>query len=156
MGNGKVIPEKNKIYRQYRYWRKRPRTVYGNRSIKALLESITVIFCFQCRWNTYRGNLKKVNPGETLFLIASKTFTTQETMTNAESAREWFLENQWERRSGKTFVAVSTNEKEVTKFGIDKENMFEFWDWVGGRYSLWSAIGLSIALTIGYENLEDY
>lgn len=100
--------------------------------------------------------LKKVNPEETLFLIASKTFTTQETMTNAHTAREWFLKSAGDiAHVAKHFVALSTNEKEVTKFGIDKANMFEFWDWVGGRYSLWSAIGLPIALTIGYENFED-
>ena len=100
--------------------------------------------------------LKKVNPEETLFLIASKTFTTQETMTNAHTARNWFLEAaKDEALVAKHFVALSTNEKEVTKFGIDKANMFEFWDWVGGRYSLWSAIGLSIALTIGYNNFEE-
>jgi len=99
--------------------------------------------------------LKKISPEETLFLIASKTFTTQETMTNAHTSREWFLKSaKDEKYIAKHFVALSTNEKEVTKFGIDKQNMFEFWDWVGGRYSLWSAIGLSIALTIGYENFE--
>ncbi|MGZ3852722.1 MAG: glucose-6-phosphate isomerase [Flavisolibacter sp.] len=99
--------------------------------------------------------LKKVDPEETLFLIASKTFTTQETMTNAHTARDWFLKSAKEQQHvAKHFVALSTNEKEVTKFGIDKNNMFEFWDWVGGRYSLWSAIGLSIALTIGYDNFE--
>jgi glucose-6-phosphate isomerase len=100
--------------------------------------------------------LKKVNPEETLFLIASKTFTTQETMTNAHTARDWFLnEAKDDAHVAKHFVALSTNEKEVTAFGISKENMFEFWDWVGGRFSLWSAIGLSIALTIGYENFEE-
>lgn len=100
--------------------------------------------------------LKKVNPEETLFLIASKTFTTQETMTNAHTAREWFLKTaKDEAHIAKHFAALSTNEKEVTKFGIDKANMFEFWDWVGGRYSLWSAIGLSIALTIGYNNFDE-
>ncbi|WP_126971321.1 glucose-6-phosphate isomerase [Gynurincola endophyticus] len=99
--------------------------------------------------------LKKVNPEETLFLIASKTFTTQETMTNAHTAREWFLQTAKEEAYiAKHFFALSTNEKEVVKFGIDQANMFEFWDWVGGRYSLWSAIGLSIALTIGYEAFE--
>ena len=99
--------------------------------------------------------LKKVNPEETLFLIASKTFTTQETMTNAHTARDWFLRSaNDESQVAKHFVALSTNEKEVVKFGIDKANMFEFWDWVGGRYSLWSAIGLSIALTVGYEHFE--
>jgi glucose-6-phosphate isomerase len=100
--------------------------------------------------------LKKVTPEETLFLVASKTFTTQETMTNAHTAREWFLKVAGdESYVAKHFVALSTNEKEVVKFGIDKQNMFQFWDWVGGRYSLWSAIGLSIALTIGYERFEE-
>lgn len=99
--------------------------------------------------------LKKVNAEETLFLIASKTFTTQETMTNAQTAREWFLKEAIdEKHVAKHFAALSTNEKEVVKFGIDPKNMFVFWDWVGGRYSLWSAIGLSIALTTGYENFE--
>jgi glucose-6-phosphate isomerase len=100
--------------------------------------------------------LKKVNAEETLFLIASKTFTTQETMTNAHTARTWFLEHAKEETHIAThFVALSTNEKLVNAFGIDSQNMFEFWDWVGGRYSLWSAIGLSIALTIGYDNFEE-
>jgi glucose-6-phosphate isomerase len=99
--------------------------------------------------------LKEVTPEETLFLIASKTFTTQETMTNAHTARDWFLKSaKDESQVAKHFVALSTNEKEVVKFGIDKANMFEFWDWVGGRYSLWSAIGLSIALTVGYDHFE--
>lgn len=99
--------------------------------------------------------LKKVNAEETLFLVASKTFTTQETMTNAHTARNWFLEfAKDEAHIAKHFAALSTNEKAVTAFGIDKANMFEFWDWVGGRYSLWSAIGLSIALTIGYDHFE--
>ena len=100
--------------------------------------------------------LKKITPEETLFLIASKTFTTQETMTNAHSARDWFLKSAKDEKAvAKHFVALSTNEEGVEKFGIDKENMFVFWDWVGGRYSLWSAIGLSIALTIGYDNFEE-
>jgi len=99
--------------------------------------------------------LKKITTDETIFLIASKTFTTQETMTNAHTAREWFLKKaKDEKQIAKHFVALSTNETEVVKFGIDKKNMFEFWDWVGGRYSLWSAIGLSIVLTIGYKNFE--
>ncbi|HCV42247.1 MAG TPA: glucose-6-phosphate isomerase, partial [Bacteroidetes bacterium] len=100
--------------------------------------------------------LRRLNPETTLFLVASKTFTTQETMTNAESARNWFLESARERpHIAKHFVALSTNAKQVAEFGIDPKNMFEFWDWVGGRYSLWSAIGLSIALFIGYENFEE-
>lgn len=97
--------------------------------------------------------LKKVTPDETLFLVASKTFTTQETMTNALTARSWFLEHaKDEAFVAQHFAALSTNEKAVTAFGIHPSNMFAFWDWVGGRYSLWSAIGLSIALTIGYNN----
>jgi glucose-6-phosphate isomerase len=100
--------------------------------------------------------LEMVNAEETIFLVASKTFTTQETMTNAHTARRWFLERATdEAHIARHFVALSTNEKEVVKFGIDKVNMFAFWDWVGGRYSLWSAIGLSIALYIGYENFEN-
>ena len=99
--------------------------------------------------------LKLIEADSTIFLVASKTFTTQETMTNALTAREWFLKNANDpSHVAKHFVALSTNEKAVTEFGIAKENMFEFWDWVGGRYSLWSAIGLSIALTIGYDNFE--
>ncbi|HDR1345910.1 TPA: glucose-6-phosphate isomerase [Pasteurella multocida] len=99
--------------------------------------------------------LKKVNPETTLFLVASKTFTTQETMTNAHSARNWFLTTaKDESYVAKHFAALSTNSKAVAEFGIDTNNMFEFWDWVGGRYSLWSAIGLSIALSIGFEHFE--
>ncbi|EKY4197632.1 glucose-6-phosphate isomerase [Vibrio harveyi] len=97
--------------------------------------------------------LKKVDPETTLFLIASKTFTTQETMTNAHSARDWFLETAGDQAHvAKHFAALSTNAPAVSEFGIDTDNMFEFWDWVGGRYSLWSAIGLSIALAVGYDN----
>ncbi len=99
--------------------------------------------------------LRKVNPEETLFIIASKTFTTQETMTNAHTARQWFLQHTGdEAHIARHFAALSTNTAEVVKFGIAAENMFVFWDWVGGRYSLWSAIGLSIALTIGYDQFE--
>lgn len=99
--------------------------------------------------------LKDLNPATTLFIIASKTFTTQETMTNALSARDWFLKGaKNESEVAKHFVALSTNKKLVTEFGIEEANMFEFWDWVGGRYSLWSAIGLSISLSIGFENFE--
>ncbi|MEM6805700.1 MAG: glucose-6-phosphate isomerase [Bacteroidota bacterium] len=97
--------------------------------------------------------LKKVSPENTLFMIASKTFTTQETMTNARTAREWFLRTAIDETFIKDhFIALSTNQKEVEAFGIDPNNMFGFWDWVGGRYSLWSAIGLSIACTIGFDN----
>src|ERR1700749_4168221 len=100
--------------------------------------------------------LKECNPETTLFLIASKTFTTQETMGNAHSARDWFIQGGGQDKDvAKHFVALSTNTEGVEKFGIDSKNMFEFWDWVGGRYSLWSAIGLSIVLSIGYENFAD-
>lgn len=97
--------------------------------------------------------LKKINPEMTLFMIASKTFTTQETMANAETARRWFLGAAKNEAYIKNhFVAISTNKQKVSEFGIDPANMFIFWDWVGGRYSLWSAIGLSVACTIGFEN----
>ena len=100
--------------------------------------------------------LKKVNPETTLFLVASKTFTTQETMTNAHSARDWFLKAAGdEKHVAKHFAALSTNAKAVGEFGIDTANMFEFLDWVGGRYSLWSAIGLSIVLSIGFDNFVE-
>lgn len=99
-----------------------------------------------------RDVLEKVHPETTLFIIASKTFTTQETITNANTAREWFLREASEQDIAKHFVAVSTNQKAVAQFGIDTNNMFEFWDWVGGRYSLWSAIGLPIMLYLGEEN----
>ena len=99
--------------------------------------------------------LELCDPETTLFIVASKTFTTQETMTNAYSARTWLLKHLKDRQSIKNhFVAISTNGAAVDKFGIDKENMFEFWDWVGGRYSLWSAIGLSISIFIGMDNFE--
>jgi glucose-6-phosphate isomerase len=99
--------------------------------------------------------LKKVNPETTLFLIASKTFTTQETMANAFSARDWFLAAAKDNAAvAKHFVALSTNTKAVAEFGIDTANMFVFWDWVGGRYSLWSAIGLSICLSVGFDHFE--
>ncbi len=99
--------------------------------------------------------LKKINPETTLFIIASKTFTTQETMTNAHSARDWFLAKaKDEKLVAKHFVALSTNEKKVKEFGIAPENIFQFWEWVGGRYSLWSAIGLSISCTIGFDNFK--
>lgn len=100
--------------------------------------------------------LQKCNPETTLFIVASKTFTTQETITNARSARDWFLQAaRDEAHIAKHFVALSTNAAEVSKFGIDTANMFEFWDWVGGRYSLWSAIGLSIALNVGMDTFEE-
>ena len=120
------------------------------------VEDIQTFFVSNVDGTHMAETLKKVKPERTLFLVASKTFTTQETMTNAHTARKWFLEKaKDEKHIASHFVALSTNEKEVVKFGISKDNMFEFWDWVGGRYSLWSAIGLSIALTVGYKNFEE-
>ena len=120
------------------------------------VEGIQTYFVSNVDGTHIAETLRKLNAEETLFLVASKTFTTQETMTNAYTAREWFLDfAKDEKHIAKHFAALSTNEKEVVQFGIDRKNMFEFWDWVGGRYSLWSAIGLSIALTIGYDNFEE-
>lgn len=102
------------------------------------------------------STLKTLNPETTLFIVASKTFTTQETITNAKTARKWFVAHSGDEKAiAKHFVAVSTNAKAVAEFGIDTENMFEFWDWVGGRYSLWSAIGLPIAIYLGKHNYQD-
>lgn len=98
--------------------------------------------------------LQTVDPDTTLFIVASKTFTTQETMINAQSARHWFLQRASEQDLARHFVAVSTNTNAVRSFGIDPRNMFPFWDWVGGRYSMWSSIGLSIALAIGFQNFS--
>ncbi|SFO06270.1 glucose-6-phosphate isomerase [Xenorhabdus japonica] len=124
-------------------------------ALKAYKNHLNMHFVSNVDGTHIAETLKTLNPETTLFLIASKTFTTQETMTNAHSARRWFLQSAAdEAHVAKHFAALSTNEQEVSKFGIDPQNMFEFWDWVGGRYSLWSAIGLSIALSIGYENFE--
>lgn len=124
-------------------------------ALKPYWKTITPHFVSNVDGTHIVETLKPLNPETTLFIIASKTFTTQETMTNAESARAWFLEKTGNKGEvAKHFVAVSTNEKEVTKFGIAAENMFVFWDWVGGRYSLWSSIGLSIACTIGFDEFE--
>ena len=118
-------------------------------------EGLRVFFVSNIDGTHIAETLKKIKPETTLFLIASKTFTTLETMTNANTAKKWFLDNGGsEKDIAKHFAALSTNTKAVTDFGIDPENMFEFWDWVGGRYSLWSAIGLSIACVTGYENFE--
>ncbi|WP_304066495.1 glucose-6-phosphate isomerase [Pedobacter glucosidilyticus] len=125
-------------------------------ALKAYKNHLTLHFVSNVDGTHIAETLKKVNPETTLFLIASKTFTTQETMANAHSARNWFLAaGAAESDVAKHFAALSTNADGVSKFGIDTQNMFEFWDWVGGRYSLWSAIGLPIALSIGFENFED-
>jgi glucose-6-phosphate isomerase len=122
-------------------------------ALRPYWQGITPYFVSNVDGTHIAETLKKLDPETTLFIIASKTFTTQETMTNAESAREWFLEKTVGKGDvAKHFVAVSTNEEEVTKFGIAPSNMFVFWDWVGGRYSLWSSIGLSISATVGFDN----
>ena len=122
-------------------------------ALKPYKNHLTLHFVSNVDGTHIAETLKKVDPETTLFIVASKTFTTQETMTNANSARKWFLNTAKDEAFVKShFVAVSTNEKEVSKFGIDTKNMFRFWNWVGGRYSLWSAIGLSIVLGIGFEN----
>jgi glucose-6-phosphate isomerase len=119
-------------------------------------EGLSVHFVSNVDGTHISETLKKLNPETTLFMIASKSFTTQETMTNAFSARDWFLSHAKDHaRISKHFVAISTNTEQVEAFGIDKDNMFIFWDWVGGRYSLWSAIGLSIACYIGYDNFDE-
>ncbi len=119
------------------------------------VEGIQTYFVSNVDGTHIAETLKKVKADQTLFLIASKTFTTQETMTNAHTARDWFLKKaKKEKFIASHFIALSTNEEEAVKFGIDKKNIFGFWDWVGGRYSLWSAVGMSIALTVGYKNFE--
>ena len=99
--------------------------------------------------------IKKLNPETTLFVIVSKTFTTQETLTNSETIRTWFLKSAKQEDVAKHFVAVSTNIQKVTDFGINPDNVFPMWDWVGGRFSLWSAVGLSISLAVGFDNFDD-
>ncbi|MDI5886932.1 MULTISPECIES: glucose-6-phosphate isomerase [Flavobacterium] len=99
--------------------------------------------------------IKKLNPETTLFVIVSKTFTTQETLTNSETIRKWFLESATQEDVAKHFVAVSTNIEKVTEFGINPSNVFPMWDWVGGRFSLWSAVGLTISLAVGYDNFDE-
>lgn len=124
-------------------------------ALKSYRKNITPHFVSNVDGTHIAETVKNLTPETTLFIIASKTFSTQETMTNAESAKKWFLENTGGKGDvSKHFVAVSTNTNAVTAFGIAPENMFVFWDWVGGRYSLWSSIGLSIACTIGFENFE--
>jgi glucose-6-phosphate isomerase len=125
-------------------------------ALKAYKNHLNLHFVSNVDGTHIAETLKKVDPETTLFLIASKTFTTQETMANAHSARNWFLAaGAADTDVAKHFAALSTNSEGVSKFGIDTANMFEFWDWVGGRYSLWSAIGLPIALSVGFENFED-
>ena len=130
--------------------------VMVSEALKSYKTRLNVHFVSNVDGTHMAETLQKLNPATTLFLIASKTFTTQETMANAHTARDWFLASGAESEDvAKHFAALSTNEKGVAEFGIDTQNMFEFWDWVGGRYSLWSAIGLSICLAIGYDNFEE-
>ncbi|RYU96126.1 glucose-6-phosphate isomerase [Emticicia agri] len=129
--------------------------VMATEALKPYAKKLKVHFVSNVDGTHIAETLKNLSPETTLFMIASKTFTTQETMANAHSARSWFLTTASDEAFVKKhFVAISTNQKEVEKFGIDPVNMFGFWDWVGGRYSLWSAIGLSIACYIGFENFE--
>jgi glucose-6-phosphate isomerase len=131
-----------------------PKMVYE--ALKFLPDVIETHFLSNVDGADWAAISRQINPETTLFIIASKTFTTQETMTNAQSARSWFMNKTGsETAIAKHFVAVSTNESAVSAFGIAPENMFVFWDWVGGRYSLWSAIGLSIACSLGFENFEN-
>lgn len=123
-------------------------------ALKHFKTRLNVHFVSNVDGNHIAEVVKNLNPETTLFIVASKTFTTQETMTNAESAKDWFLKKGSQEDVAKHFVALSTNVKSVKDFGIAEENIFEFWDWVGGRYSLWSAIGLSIVLAVGYDNFE--
>lgn len=123
-------------------------------ALKHFKTRLNVHFVSNVDGNHLAETIKNLDPETTLFIIASKTFTTQETMTNAESAKNWFLKRGKQEDVAKHFVALSTNIQAVKSFGIAEENIFEFWDWVGGRYSLWSAIGLSISLAVGYENFE--
>lgn len=125
-------------------------------ALKAYKNHLTMHFVSNIDGTHIVETLKTVNPETTLFLIASKTFTTQETMTNANTARDWFLSKGAKQEDvAKHFAALSTNAKDVAAFGIDTKNMFGFWDWVGGRYSLWSAIGLPIALSVGFANFKE-
>ncbi|MBM7418371.1 MULTISPECIES: glucose-6-phosphate isomerase [Chryseobacterium] len=123
-------------------------------ALKHFKTRLNVHFVSNVDGNHIAEVVKNLNPETTLFIIASKTFTTQETMTNANSAKDWFLKAGKQENVAKHFVALSTNVQSVKDFGIAEDNIFEFWDWVGGRYSLWSAIGLSIVLSVGYENFE--
>jgi glucose-6-phosphate isomerase len=123
---------------------------YGDRSL-------TLYFVSNIDGTHIAEALRDANPETTLFLVASKTFTTAETTTNANTAKDWFLKNGGSQEAiEKHFVALSTNESEVTKFGINAKNMFGFESWVGGRYSVWSAIGLSVAIYIGFENFHAF
>jgi glucose-6-phosphate isomerase len=123
-------------------------------SLKFYKNQLNVRFISNVDGDHVMESLKGLDPETTLFVIASKTFTTQETLTNAETARDWFLTAAKQEDVAKHFVAVSTNIQKVTQFGIDENNIFPMWDWVGGRFSLWSAVGLTIALAVGFDNFD--
>ena len=123
-------------------------------ALKFYKNQLNVHFVSNIDGDHVHETIKDLNPETTLFVIVSKTFTTQETLTNSETIREWFLKSAKKEDVAKHFVAVSTNIKKVTEFGIAEDNIFPMWDWVGGRYSLWSAVGLSIALAVGFENFD--
>lgn len=123
-------------------------------SLKFYKNQLNVRFISNVDGDHVMESLKGLDPETTLFVIASKTFTTQETLTNAETARAWFLKTAKQEDVAKHFVAVSTNIQKVTEFGIDQNNIFPMWDWVGGRFSLWSAVGLTIALAVGFDNFD--
>jgi len=124
-------------------------------SLKYYKNHLNVHFVSNIDGDHVQEVIKNLNPETTLFIIVSKTFTTQETLTNATTIRKWFLQNTSEKDVAKHFVAVSTNSNAVKDFGIDKENIFPMWNWVGGRFSLWSTVGLSISLAIGFENFNE-
>lgn len=123
-------------------------------SLKFYKNHLNVRFISNVDGDHVMESLKGLNPETTLFVVASKTFTTQETLSNAETVREWFLQSAKQEDVAKHFVAVSTNIQRVTEFGIDADNIFPMWDWVGGRFSLWSAVGLTISLAVGYDNFD--
>ncbi|WP_294820695.1 glucose-6-phosphate isomerase [uncultured Flavobacterium sp.] len=124
-------------------------------SLKFYKNHLNVRFISNVDGDHVMESLKGLNPETTLFVVASKTFTTQETLSNAQTARDWFLTSAQQEDVAKHFVAVSTNIQKVTEFGIAESNIFPMWDWVGGRFSLWSAVGLTIALAVGFDNFDD-
>ena len=154
--NGRAHRQAHSQRYQHRYWRLRSRTGNGLRALKHYSDpELTFRFVSNIDGTDFTEAVRDLDAAETLFIVSSKTFSTLETMTNAHTARDWSLARLGGERSvAKHFVAVSTNAAEVTKFGIDTANMFGFWDWVGGRYSMDSAIGLSTMLAVGPENFR--
>ena len=124
-------------------------------SLKYYKNHLNVHFVSNIDGDHVQETIKNLNPETTLFVIVSKTFTTQETLTNATTIKKWFLQTASEKDVAQHFVAVSTNLKTVSEFGIDSDNIFTMWDWVGGRFSLWSTVGLTISLAVGFQNFKD-